>query len=99
MKNISPAERSSLKAKVRSELRKKGIRKASLFGSLHSGEFTERSDIDLMIEAGDDMSLLDLARLKRELEEAVGFRIDIITYRSLDPRFKDLFLNNSEELI
>ncbi len=96
MKHIN---RSSLKNIIRKGLIENGIRKASLFGSLHSGDFKETSDIDLMIEAKEDMSLMDLARLKRELEEASGFRVDIITYRSLDPRYKDIFINNSEELI
>lgn len=51
-----------------------------------------------MIEAGDDMSLLDLSRLKRELEEICGFKVDIITFRSIDPRYRDQFMKNTEEL-
>lgn len=91
--------RSLLKNTIRKELVKNGIRKASLFGSLYNGEFRETSDIDIMIEAKNDMSLLDLARLKRELEEVSGFKVDIITFRSIDPRYRDLFIKNSEELI
>lgn len=84
---------------IRRELVKRGIEKASLFGSLHSGNFSETSDIDIMIEARDDMSLLDLTRLKRELEEVCGFKVDIVTYRSIDPRYREEFIKNSEELI
>ncbi len=78
---------------------KNGIKKASLFGSLHSGDFVENSDIDIMIEARENMSLLDIARLKRELEEMSGFKVDLITYGSIDPRYRKKFMDNSEELI
>ena len=91
--------RSKIKTIIKKELIRNGIKKASLFGSLLGGNFKDNSDIDIMIEAKDDMSLMDLARLERELEEACGFTVDIITYRSIDPRYKDLFINNSEELI
>ena len=92
-------EKSSIIKSIKKELMRNGIRRASLFGSLHSGNFTEKSDIDIMIEPTNDMSLLDLAKLKRELEEIVGFRVDIITYNSLDIRYKERFISNSEELI
>ena len=92
-------EKSSIIKSIKKELMRNGIRRASLFGSLHSGNFTEKSDIDIMIEPPNDMSLLDLAKLKRELEEIVGFRVDIITYNSLDIRYKERFISNSEELI
>lgn len=84
---------------IRNRLLKNGIKKASLFGSLHSGEFGEDSDIDIMIETRDDMSLLDMARLKRELEEITGFKVDLITYGSIDPRYRKKFIDNSEVLI
>ncbi|MFO8051964.1 MAG: nucleotidyltransferase domain-containing protein [Thermoplasmatota archaeon] len=89
----------ALKKVIRNRLLKNGIRKASLFGSLHSGNFGENSDIDIMIEARENMSLLDLARLKRELEEISGFNVDLITYGSIDPRYRKRFMNNSEDLI
>ena len=89
----------SLKKPIRDRLLKNGIKKASLFGSLHSGDFEENSDIDIMIEAREDMSLLDLARLKHELEEITGFKVDLITYGSIDPSYRKKFIDNSEELI
>lgn len=89
----------SLKKSIRNRLIKNGIQKASLFGSLHSDNFNENSDIDVMIEARENMSLLDLARLKRELEEVSGFKVDLITYGSIDPRYRKQFMDNSEDLI
>jgi predicted nucleotidyltransferase len=50
-------------------LRKHGVKKAALFGSIVRGEATEDSDIDLLIEFEGRKSLLDLAGLKLDLQE------------------------------
>lgn len=88
-----------IKRKIRKRLIQNGIKRASLFGSFHSGDFGKNSDIDLMIEVNDGMSLLDLSRLKRELEEISGFKVDLVTYGSIDPRYRKKFMENAEDLI
>jgi hypothetical protein len=54
-----------------------------------SGEMDEESDIDILIEFDGRRSLLDLAHLKNELEDATNRRVDVLTYKSLHPRLKD----------
>lgn len=98
-KEMKMIDKTQIKNTIRKKLKNNGVRKASLFGSFQSGDFGNDSDIDIMIEPDENMSLLDLARLKREIEEVVGFRVDIITYRSLNPRYLDKFMKNAEELI
>ena len=51
-------------------LRKNGVKRASFFGSIVRGEMTEDSDVDLLVEFEGRRSLLDLAHLKNELEDA-----------------------------
>lgn len=80
-------------------LRKYGVIRASLFGSTVRGEATEESDVDLLVEFEGKKSLLDLARLEIELEEMLGKKIDILTYKSLHPLLKDKILNEQEELM
>lgn len=80
-------------------LRKHGVIRASLFGSTVRGEATEESDVDLLVEFEGKKSLLDLARLEIELEEMLGKKIDILTYKSLHPLLKDKILNEQEELM
>ena len=41
-------------------LKKFGVLKASLFGSIVRGEMTKDSDIDILVEFQDDKTLLDL---------------------------------------
>ena len=56
------------------------------------GEMDEESDIDILIEFEGRKSLLDLAHLKNELEDATNRRVDLLTYKSLHPRLRDQIL-------
>ena len=68
---------------------KHNIKEVYLFGSYSRGEANKNSDIDLFIEKGDIESLLDHVRVKRELEEALGKDVDLITFGSnMNPSFK-----------
>jgi len=65
------------------------------FRTLHSivrGEMTDESDIDILVEFEGRKSLLDLAGLKLDLEDALERRVDLLTYRSLHPMLKDRIL-------
>jgi len=73
-------------------LRENGVKRAAFFGSIVRGKMDEESDIDILIEFEGRKSLLDLAHLKNELEDAVNRRVDLLTYKSLHPRLKDRIL-------
>lgn len=80
-------------------LRRYDVAKASIFGSYVREEETLRSDIDILVEFNAEKSLLDLAGLKIELEEALGSEVDVLTYKSLHPLIKDRILKEQEVLI
>lgn len=63
------------------------IRSAALFGSYARGENREDSDVDILIETEGSFSLLDAARFRRELSEALDVDIDVISKRSLEGSF------------
>jgi predicted nucleotidyltransferase len=65
-----------------------GARNLRVFGSAATGEDTEGSDLDLLVDLPSNASLLDLARLQIELEAALGVRVDVCTESSLEPRLK-----------
>ena len=60
-----------LREKIIDILRQNGAKRASFFGSIVRGEMTDESDVDLLVEFEGRRSLLDLAHLKNELEDAV----------------------------
>jgi len=80
-------------------LKKHGVKKAALFGSIVRGEATEESDIDLLIEFEGRKSLLDLAGLQLELQELLRRRVDVLTYKSLHPLLKDRILSEQEVIL
>ena len=67
-------------------LKKYNAEKAILFGSYARGTAREDSDIDLLIDtSGTEIkSLLSLAAVYCELEEALGKPVDLITMSSLE---------------
>jgi predicted nucleotidyltransferase len=73
-------------------LKRHDVKKAALFGSVARGEATEESDIDLLIEFEGRKSLLDLAGLQLELQDAVKRQVDVLTYKSLHPLLKERIL-------
>ncbi len=88
-----------LKEKILEKLREHEVKRASLFGSIVREEMTDESDIDLLIEFRGTKSLLDLARLKIELEEVLKRKVDVLTYNSLHPLLKDRILAEQVEIL
>jgi hypothetical protein len=84
-----------LKKKIAPILKKNGVTKASVFGSFARGEETETSDIDLLIELEKPKGLLFLAGLRFDLEDILGRKVDLLTYRSINPRLKN-YINKDE---
>ena len=75
-------------------LQKYGFTKAALVGSYARGDFSESSDIDLIVEPPKKMSLLGLVRVQRELEELLGKDVDLLTYNGLHPYVRHYILSN-----
>lgn len=73
-------------------LKRYGATRAGVFGSVVQGKARQCSDIDILIEVGDDLSLLDIVRISRELEEALGRKVDLVEYETIKPRIKQRIL-------
>ena len=76
-------------SKVLPVLKEAGVTKSSLFGSYVRGENRADSDVDILVELPKGNSLLDLVRLEKKLEKALGERVDLLTYNSVHPLLKD----------
>ena len=83
-----------IKEKATPILKSAGASRASIFGSYARGEENEKSDVDILIEAPDDMSLLDLAHLQILLQEALGKEVDILTYGGINPRVEPYIMKD-----
>jgi len=78
--------------KIKPILRKQGVKKAALFGSVARGDNKKNSDVDILIEPPKKFSLLDLSGLKIDLEEILNKKVDILTYDGIHPLLKDIIL-------
>ena len=54
------------------------IKKVTLFGSRATQTHSVESDVDLIIEFFEDVSLLRLSELRCKLEDALGVEVDIV---------------------
>ncbi|MFT4187921.1 MAG: nucleotidyltransferase domain-containing protein [Aeromicrobium sp.] len=55
-----------------------------VFGSVARGEATHDSDIDLLVDFTDDVTLHDEAVLHQRLEELLGVSVDLIGVEDVD---------------
>ena len=82
-----------IKEKITPILQRYGIKKAAIFGSLAKGEATSSSDVDILVEIKNDMSLLDSVGMKLELEEAINRKVDLVEYETIKPLIREKILN------
>ena len=59
-----------------------------VFGSYARGEMGPDSDIDIMIDIHEDISLFDLGGIYMDLSERLKRKIDLITKAGMNPIFK-----------
>lgn len=98
MKNLPKMNTKSMIASIAPVLRRHGVRRASLFGSVVRAEQTEGSDVDLLVELEDGRSLLDLVGIKLDLEELLRRDVDVLTYDSLHPLLRDSVLREQKQI-
>jgi predicted nucleotidyltransferase len=88
-----------IKRKILPILKKYGVTRAGIFGSVVRGEAREESDIDILVEIESRMSLLDFVGLKLELEEALGKPVDLGEYSEIKPIIKKQILEEEVPIL
>jgi predicted nucleotidyltransferase len=73
------------------ELRRAGIRRLSVFGSVARGDAEADSDVDLAAELDPEahIGLFGLAAMERRLAELVGRKVDLLSEPVEKPRLRD----------
>ena len=88
-----------IKNKILPILKRYGVKRAGVFGSVVRGEATEDSDLDILVELPKGASLLDLVGLKIELEEELERKVDVLTYASIYHLLREPILNEQVEIL
>lgn len=77
-----------------------GIQRLSLYGSALGDRFTDRSDIDLLVEFRLDATpgLIRLAAMELELGGMLGREVELRTSADLSPYFRAQVLSDARQL-
>jgi len=80
--------------------RRYGIRRLSLFGSVLRDDFSEASDVDVLLEfePGTRVTFFSLAHIEDALSALFGRRADAHVSGSLSPYIRDRVLSNARDL-
>lgn len=79
-------------------LNKYNVKRASLFGSYVRKENDEKSDIDILFEPPKEMGL-SVVHLKRELEQILDKKVDLVSFNGLNPYLRESILTNQKIII
>ncbi|RLB26731.1 MAG: hypothetical protein DRG66_06430 [Deltaproteobacteria bacterium] len=62
------------------------LKEIGIFGSRVRGEERKKSDVDILVEFYEVISLLDFVALESELSELIGEKVDLVMESALKPR-------------
>ena len=77
------------------DLKQRGVKTLAVFGSVARGEASAESDLDVLVELEHPVGLFDFIRLKNELENLMGCRVDLVTPDALHPRLRERILKEA----
>jgi predicted nucleotidyltransferase len=69
--------------------RQNDVRQIGVFGSVARGEADEQSDIDLVVSFSKRISLLRMVALERQLSDALGRKVDLLTEDAISPYLRE----------
>ena len=72
-----------------------GARNVQIFGSVARDEAKPTSDLDILIELDPDRTLLDLVAIKQDLEDLLGYHVDVVTKAALSPYIREQILKEA----
>lgn len=88
-----------IKQKIILVLKRHGVSKASVFGSVARGEEHPNSDIDVLVEIPRPYGLFEFISIKQSLEDALERKVDLVDYRAIKPRIKENILKSQVQIL
>jgi predicted nucleotidyltransferase len=69
--------------------RENDVVEVGVFGSVARGEADEESDVDLVVKFSKPISLLKMVALERQLSDALGKNVDLLTEAAISPYLRE----------
>jgi predicted nucleotidyltransferase len=74
------------------------LRRVRVFGSRIRGESTPDSDLDLLVDPEDGVTLFDLSGIRDSFEKELGCQVDLVTPRGLHPALRERILSEARDV-
>ncbi|KUK65016.1 MAG: DNA polymerase beta domain protein region [Parcubacteria bacterium 34_609] len=87
-----------IKLEIAPILKKHQVKRASVFGSYARGENNKNSDIDILVELERGKTMIDLINLEMDIEKKTKRKIDLITFKSINPLIKKNILRDEVKI-
>lgn len=71
------------------------VRRIGLFGSYVRGDTHQGSDLDVLVEFSDTISLLQLVSLENYLSSLTGIKVDVVPREDIRRELKDAILREA----
>jgi len=84
--------------RIRQLVLEAGMANPRVFGSVVRGEDNEDSDLDILVDPLPGTSLMDVAGLQIEIEQLLGFKVDLLTPKGLPTKFRERTLAEAASL-
>lgn len=88
-----------IRSKVVPILKEAGVSRCAFFGSYVRGEARKNSDVDILVELPEGVSLFDFVDLQMKLEKALNRKVDLGEYSTIKPRLKEYILKEAVQII
>lgn len=95
---IKKSLNNSIKVKIRNILIKNKIKKAGIFGSYARGDYRKNSDIDILIEPPKGLGF-GFAGIEIQLSNKLKKKVNLVSYKGLNPQLKSGILNEEVRII
>lgn len=74
---------------------KYGVSEIGVFGSCASGDFSKKSDIDILVDFEKPIGLLKLIELENYLSSGLGRKVDLVSKSGIKAYIKKNILNST----
>ena len=88
-----------VKEKILPILSKYGVRRAGLFGSVVRKDFGQSSDVDILVDVDDHLSLLSLIEMKLALQDVLERPVDLVEYEMIKPQLRPYILDEEIRIL
>lgn len=68
---------------------------ARVFGSVLHAQDIEGSDLDILVEPQEDMTLMDIGAIRMELRDLLGIPVDVLTPGALPESFRQQVMSEA----